>query len=121
MPHVLVVGKDVAARTVGEMVAMAKAQPGKLTYGSTGNGSGAHLATELFKTRAGIDMLHVPFKGLAPMTTEMLAGRIDLSIAPLPGLINQQIAEGKLQALGIAGALPHAAAAGGAEPLRRRG
>jgi tripartite-type tricarboxylate transporter receptor subunit TctC len=104
MPHVLVVGQNVAARTVGDVVATAKAQPGKLTYGSIGNGSGAHLATELFKTRAGIDMLHVPFKGLAPMTTEMLAGRIDLSIAPLPGLINQQIAEGKLHALGIASA-----------------
>ena len=104
MPHVLVVGQNVKAQSVGEMVAMAKAQPGKLTYGSTGNGSGAHLATELFKTRAGIDMLHVPFKGLAPMTTEMLAGRIDASIAPLPGLINQQIAEGKLRALGIASA-----------------
>ena len=47
---------------------MAKAKPGKLTYGSIGNGSGAHLASELFKTKAGIDMLHVPFKGLAPMT-----------------------------------------------------
>jgi tripartite-type tricarboxylate transporter receptor subunit TctC len=104
MPHVLVVGQNVKAQSVGEMVAMAKAQPGKLTYGSTGNGSGAHLATELFKTRAGIDMLPVPFKGLAPMTTEMLAGRIDASIAPLPGLINQQIAEGKLRALGIASA-----------------
>ena len=73
---------------------MAKAKPGSLTFGSTGNGSGAHLAGELFKTKAGIDMLHVPFKGLSPMLTELLAGRIDLSIAPLPGLIGQQIAVG---------------------------
>ena len=83
---------------------MAKAKPGALTFGSMGNGSGAHLAAELFKTKAGIDMLHVPFKGLAPMTTELLAGRIDLSIAPLPGLIAQQIASGNLRALGVASA-----------------
>jgi tripartite-type tricarboxylate transporter receptor subunit TctC len=69
-----------------------------------GNGSGAHLAGELFKTKAGIDMLHVPYKGLAPMTTELLAGRVDLSIAPLPGLIAQQIASGNIRALGVASA-----------------
>ena len=83
---------------------MAKAKPGALTFGSMGNGSGAHLAAELFKTKAGIDMLHVPYKGLAPMTTELLAGRVDLSIAPLPGLIAQQIASGNIRALGIASA-----------------
>ena len=86
------------------VVALAKAKPGALTFGSMGNGSGAHLAGELFKTKAGIDMLHVPYKGLAPMTTELLAGRIDLSIAPLPGLIAQQIASGNVRALGIASA-----------------
>jgi tripartite-type tricarboxylate transporter receptor subunit TctC len=102
MPHVLVVGKDFPAKSAGDLVAMAKADPGKLTYGSIGNGSGAHLATELFKTRAGIDLLHVPFKGLSPLTTELLAGRIDLSIAPLPGLIAQQIASGAIRALGVA-------------------
>jgi tripartite-type tricarboxylate transporter receptor subunit TctC len=104
MPHVLVVRKDFAANSAGDVVAMAKAKPGGLTFGSMGNGSGAHLAGELFKTRAGIDMLHVPFKGLSPMTTELLAGRVDLSIAPLPGLIAQQIASGNVRALGIASA-----------------
>ena len=104
MPHVLVVRKDFEANTVGDVVAMAKAKPGALTFGSMGNGSGAHLAAELFKTRAGIDMLHVPYKGLSPMTTELLAGRVDLSIAPLPGLIAQQIASGNIRALGIASA-----------------
>ena len=63
MPHVLVVRKDFAATSVGEVVAMAKAKPGALTFGSMGNGSGAHLAGELFKTKAGIDMLHVPYQG----------------------------------------------------------
>jgi tripartite-type tricarboxylate transporter receptor subunit TctC len=104
MPHVLVVRKEFEAQSVADVVTMAKARPGTLTFGSMGNGSGAHLAGELFKTRAGIDMLHVPYKGLAPMTTELLAGRVDLSIAPLPGLIAQQIASGNVRALGIAGA-----------------
>ena len=104
MPHVLVVRKDFEANNVSDVVAMAKAKPGALTFGSMGNGSGAHLAAELFKTRAGIDMLHVPYKGLSPMTTELLAGRVDLSIAPLPGLIAQQIASGNVRALGIASA-----------------
>jgi tripartite-type tricarboxylate transporter receptor subunit TctC len=75
MPHVLVVRKEFEAQSVADVVTMAKARPGTLTFGSMGNGSGAHLAGELFKTRAGIDMLHVPYKGLAPMTTELLAGR----------------------------------------------
>ena len=102
MPHVLVVRKEFAATNLRELVAMAMAKPGSLTFGSTGNGSGAHLAGELFKSKAGIDMLHVPFKGLAPMTTELLAGRIDLSIAPLPGLIQKQIESGNMRALGVA-------------------
>jgi tripartite-type tricarboxylate transporter receptor subunit TctC len=102
MPHVLVVRKSLVLRSVGDVVAMAKAKPGSLTFGSTGNGSGAHLAGELFKTKAGIDMLHVPFKGLSPMLTELLADRIDLSIAPLPGLIGQQIESGAVRALGLA-------------------
>jgi tripartite-type tricarboxylate transporter receptor subunit TctC len=100
MPHVLVVRKSLALTSVGDVVAMAKAKPGTLTFGSTGNGSGAHLAGELFKTKAGIDMLHVPFKGLSPMLTELLADRIDISIAPLPGLIGQQIESGSVRALG---------------------
>src|SRR5215813_1819161 len=104
MPHVLVVRKSLAVTSVGDVVAMAKAKPGSLTFGSTGNGSGAHLAGELFKTKAGINLLHVPFRGLAPMTTEMLADRIDLGILPLPGLIAQMIAAGKVRALATASA-----------------
>ena len=102
MPHVLVVRDSLSLTSVGDVVAMAKAKPGSLTFGSTGNGSGAHLAGELFKTKAGIDMLHVPFKGLSPMLTELLADRIDMSIAPLPGLIGQQIESGTIRALGLA-------------------
>jgi tripartite-type tricarboxylate transporter receptor subunit TctC len=112
MPHVLVVRKSLAATSLGDLVAMAKAKPGSLTFGSMGNGSGAHLAGELFKTKAAIDMLHVPFKGLSPMLTELLADRIDLSIAPLPGLISQQIESGNVRALALARAqrLPQLAA-----------
>ncbi|MGZ3287912.1 MAG: Bug family tripartite tricarboxylate transporter substrate binding protein [Xanthobacteraceae bacterium] len=102
MPHVLVVRNSLPLTSVGDVVAMARAKPGSLTFGSTGNGSGAHLAGELFKTKAGIDMLHVPFKGLSPMLTELLADRIDMSIAPLPGLIGQQIESGTIRALGLA-------------------
>jgi tripartite-type tricarboxylate transporter receptor subunit TctC len=104
MPHVLVVRKSLAVTSVGDVVALAKVEPSSLTFGSTGNGSGAHLAGELFKTKAAIDMLHVPFKGLSPMLTELLAERIDMSIAPLPGLIGQQIASGAVRALGLASA-----------------
>ncbi len=104
MPHVLVTRNSLDTKSVRELVALAKQKPGTLTFGSTGNGSGAHLAGELFKTRAGIDILHVPFKGLAPMTTELLADRIDLGVVPLPGLIAQMIAAGKVRALAVASA-----------------
>jgi len=104
MPHVLVTRQSLAVASLGDLVALARQKPGTLTFGSTGNGSGAHLAGELFKTKAGIDLLHVPFKGLSPMTTEMLADRIDLSIAPLPGLIGQLIAAGSLRAPATASA-----------------
>jgi tripartite-type tricarboxylate transporter receptor subunit TctC len=100
MPHVLVVRKSLPAPSLRDLVATAKATP--LTFGSTGNGSGAHLAGELFKTKAGINMLHVPFKGLSPMLTEILADRIDMSIAPLPGLIAQQIETNTVRALAVA-------------------
>src|SRR5262249_18439931 len=104
MPHVLVVRKSLAVTSVGDVVAVAKAKPGSLTFGSTGNGSGAHLAGELFKTKAAIDVLTRPSKGLSPTLTAMLADRIDMSVAPLPGLIGQQIASGSLRALGVASA-----------------
>jgi tripartite-type tricarboxylate transporter receptor subunit TctC len=104
MPHVLVVHKDSTLSSVHELIASAKANPGGLTFGSTGNGSGSHLAGELFKIKAGIALLHVPFKGVAPMTSELVAGRIDLSIAPLPGLIAKLIEAGTVRALGVASA-----------------
>jgi tripartite-type tricarboxylate transporter receptor subunit TctC len=103
-PHVLVVRKDLPATNLAEFIALAKAKPGALTFGTIGPGSSSHLATELFKLKSGLDMLHVPFKGLAPLTTELLAGRIDLSIAPLPGLIQKQVESGSIRPLALASA-----------------
>ncbi|HSW19613.1 MAG TPA: tripartite tricarboxylate transporter substrate binding protein [Ramlibacter sp.] len=76
-PRVLVVGPSVKARTVAELVALARAKPGQLTYGSAGNGSSSHLSGALFESMAGVDLVHVPYKGSAPLLTDLLAGRVD--------------------------------------------
>jgi tripartite-type tricarboxylate transporter receptor subunit TctC len=99
--HVLVVKKDLPVKTVVELIALAKSKPGALNYGSTGVGSASHLAFELFKSRAGIDLQHVPFRGSAPMAQELLAGRLDASIATLPTVVGQ-IAAQELRPLAIA-------------------
>ncbi len=101
IPHVLVVRRELPADNINALVALAKSKPGDLTYGSTGNGSASHLAAELFKTRAGVDLLHVPFRGAAPMTTELLAGRVDVSFATLPSVVSY-IDAGVLRALAVA-------------------
>jgi tripartite-type tricarboxylate transporter receptor subunit TctC len=101
IPHVLVVRRELPAADVRALVALAKSKPGELNYGSTGNGSASHLAAELFKTRAAVDLLHVPFRGAAPMTTELLAGRVDISFATLPSVISY-IDAGVLRALAVA-------------------
>ena len=75
---VLAVGAHVQANSVREFVALAKSSPGKLTFGSTGLGTMTHMAGELLKLRAGIDMLHVPYRGSAPAVTDLLGGRVDL-------------------------------------------
>ena len=103
IPHVLVVRHGLAADNVGALVALAKKTPGALNYASTGVGSASHLAAELFKTRAGVDLQHIPFRGAAPMTTELLAGRVDLTFATLPGVIGM-IESGALRGLAVASA-----------------
>ena len=82
-------------------LAAAKKDPGKLNYGSTGVGSGSHLATELFMTRTGTKMTHVPFRGAAPLVTELMAGRIDVSNSTLPSVLGQ-IQSGDLKAIALA-------------------
>ena len=101
IPHVLVTRQGLEAENVAALVALAKKQPGALNYASTGIGSASHLAAELFKTRAGVDLQHIPFRGSAPMTTELLAGRVDLTFATLPSVI-AHIEAGALRALAVA-------------------
>jgi tripartite-type tricarboxylate transporter receptor subunit TctC len=101
VPHVLVVRKDLAVKDVAELVALAKSKPGGLNCGSTGVGSASHLTMELFKTRADVAMLHVPFRGSAPLITELLAGRIDVSFATLP-TVAAQVDNADVKALAIA-------------------
>ena len=85
--HVLVVRRGLPVDSVAALVALAKTSPGTLNYASTGIGSASHLAAELFKIRAGVDLQHIPFRGAAPMITELLVGRVDVTFATLPSLI----------------------------------
>lgn len=101
IPHVLVARRGLEAASVAELVALAKKSPGGLNYGSTGVGSASHLAAELFKTRAGVALQHVPFRGAAPMTTELLAGRVDVAFATLPSVVGH-IDAGAVRALAVA-------------------
>jgi tripartite-type tricarboxylate transporter receptor subunit TctC len=100
-PMLLVVGKHVRANSVKELVELAKANPGKLTFGSTGNGSTLHLAGELFKLRAGVDILHVPYRGGAPAVTGVLAGEIDMLLVDIPVVV-AHVQSGAFKALGLA-------------------
>ena len=85
--YVLVVHPSLPAKTVPELIAYAKANPGKLSYGSAGSGSLPHLGTELFKAQTGTDMVHVPYKGGGPMVTDLLGGNVQLVIADQANLM----------------------------------
>jgi len=100
-PFVLIVHPSVPAKTVKELIALAKAQPGKLNYASAGSGVANHLAMELFKQMAGVDITHVPYKGAPQAVTDVLAGHMNMmfnSIAPLVG----HIKAGRVRVIGIA-------------------
>lgn len=99
-PVVLVVNPNVPVKSVAELVALAKAQPGKLQYASAGIGSVTHLAGELFKYTAKVDMLHVPFRGAGPATIDVIGGRASLMFGGLLATV-PHIRSGKLRALGI--------------------
>ncbi len=86
--HGLVIRRGLEADSVAALVALAKKSPGELNYGSTGVGSASHLAAELFKSRAQVELQHIPFRGAAPMITELLAGRVDVAFATLPSVIS---------------------------------
>lgn len=99
----LVVHPSVPAKTVQELVALAKAKPGSLNYGSSGNGSAQHLGTALLQYLTGISMTHVPYKGAAPVLMDLLPGRIQVFIGAANQLL-PQIKEGRLRLLAFAGA-----------------
>ncbi len=98
-PFVIVANPSLPANNVKELIALAKAKPGQLNYGSV-PGSASHLATELFKSMAGVEIVHVPYKGAAPATTDTIAGQIQLSFASTPGSM-PQVKAGKLKALAV--------------------
>lgn len=109
-PRVLVVGPSVPAKSVAELVALAKAKPGLLTYGSAGNGSSSHLSGALFETLAGVNLVHVPYKGSSPLLVDVLAGRIDMTFDSYT-VYEEHIKAGKVRPLGVTskarmGALP---------------
>ena len=100
--YTLVINPAVNAATLKEFIALAKGQPGKLAYGSTGGGAASHLAAELFKAMAGIDLLHVPYKGVGNAVTDLLGGQVQAMVAP-PQSVAGHVKSGKLRALGVTG------------------
>ncbi|WP_096697981.1 tripartite tricarboxylate transporter substrate binding protein [Polaromonas sp. AER18D-145] len=97
-PMVLVSHPSLPVKTVAELIALAKAQPGKINFGSGGNGTGAHLALELFRSRAGIDIVHVPYKGNGPATTDLLGGQVSAMFLQY-AVARPHIEAGKLRVL----------------------
>jgi len=98
---VLVLHPSVPANSVQELVRLAKSKTGRLSYGSAGSGGVGHLAGELFNTMAGVKLVHIPYRGMAPAVIDLLGGQIDLMFATMPGTL-QQIQAGKLKALAVA-------------------
>ena len=108
-PFVLVVHPSLPARTVKDLIAMAKAKPGQLLYASTGNGGSPHLAMELFKMQAKIDIVHIPYKGTPPAVTDLIAGQVSMMFANTLSVL-PYVNSGRLRALGISSAKRSAAA-----------
>jgi tripartite-type tricarboxylate transporter receptor subunit TctC len=99
-PNVLVVDPKLGAESLADFVRIVRERKGQLNYGSVGTGSAAHLAMELFKTRAGLDIVHVPYQGFAQIVTAMLSGQVQAGFM-VPGIAIGQIKAGKLKALGV--------------------
>src|SRR6266478_4546840 len=115
----LAVHPRVPAANVKELIALTRSQPGKLTYASSGNGSSLHLAAELFKQMASIDIVHVPYKGAAPAMTDLVSGQVDMSFAPVANVV-PLAKSGKLRPLALTGA-KHSAFAPGTPTLAESG
>ncbi len=103
VPLMMAAGPSLPAKSVKELVVYAKANPGKINYGSAGSGSSSHLAMELFKSMAGVRMEHIPYKGTGPLITDLLAGQIGVTIASAVPLAPQVRAGGKLRGLAVTG------------------
>ncbi|MGX9964526.1 Bug family tripartite tricarboxylate transporter substrate binding protein [Roseomonas sp. F4] len=102
VPIVLMVTNGLAVRSVAELVALAKRDPGKLAFGSSGNGSTNHLAGELFKAMAEIDIVHVPYRGAAPAMTDLVGGQIQMMFDNMPAAL-PQVRGGQVRGLAVAG------------------
>jgi tripartite-type tricarboxylate transporter receptor subunit TctC len=102
-PYVITANPKVPAASVRELIAYGRANPGKLSFGSSGTGAASHLSAELFKSMAGIDMLHVPYKGTGQAVTDLLAGQIDLMFAPAQTVM-PHVQAGKLKAFAVTSA-----------------
>jgi len=107
-PYTMVVNPSVPAKTVPEFIAYAKANPGKINMGSPGVGSTPHVAGELFKVMAGVDMVHVPYRGAGPTLVDLIAGQVQVSFASMPSSVGY-IRTGKLRALAVTTAARSAA------------
>jgi len=103
-PNVMQVNPSFPAKTVPEFIAYVKANPGKINYASGGSGAASHVAGELFKLMAEVDMVHVPYRGGAPAMTDLLGGQVQAYFGPLPEAI-EYIRAGKLRALAVTGAV----------------
>jgi tripartite-type tricarboxylate transporter receptor subunit TctC len=103
VPMVILLNPLVPARTVPEFIAYAKANPGKVNMASAGNGSAPHLAGELFKMMAGVDLVHIPYRGQGPALTDLLGGQVQVLFATTPGT-SEYISSGKLRALAVTSA-----------------
>jgi tripartite-type tricarboxylate transporter receptor subunit TctC len=100
VPSVLVVHPAVRATTVAELVALARANPGKLNYSSAGGGSAAHLSMEYFKLQTGTEIVHVPYKGTAPSLTDLVGGQVSMTMTGAPAVM-PHVQAGRLRALGV--------------------
>lgn len=101
-PNLLVVHPSLPASSVGELIALAKAKPGSLSYASTGNGSSNHISMELFKSLAGVNIVHIPYKGSGPAVSDLLGGQVQLMFDNTPNVL-PQVKAGRLRALGSSG------------------
>ena len=109
IPNIAVVSNGVAAKSIAELLALARAQPGKLTFASSGPGTSNHLAVELFKVVAGVDLLHVPYKSAGQALPDLIAGRVDVMFDLMPSMIGQ-VKQGKVRGLAVTSARRSAAA-----------